>query len=455
MPKIKKPHAFINRIHVRLGFALALVCGLPVTAQAAYATLTPPPGWTAGSGGLATYQTPAASAWTSSKALTDAVLRQASATSKIRVSLAINSPAASRFLAGRIGVALATGAGTLVAPGLTVAALLALPVITEWWSQSPYKWDSATQTWTKTIEENCDPSGTGCREYFGQIGSNPERVSTSKETVCRQLAADIGYAYEGLYSDGCLIGGIGRKALQSRVVPKKGGKTVTVPYEEVEPSLVPLPLKPNTPNIVWPLSWPVDSPIINPGTDNKPKPLFFPTGRPVKNPKYDPSKPISPSNSPTIQPGVRVVPSPTADDPWRVDIEPVDRPVDETDPNAPTEPDLSDDPDQTDDDQPKSDDEKSLCEKHPDILACAKPDLDTPDEDIPKSKRDVTFTEENLFGGGACPADVYFQPSGGLQQMKAWDWNQSCGYITGYVKPILILCCTFTAFMILVPGKTE
>lgn len=52
MPKIKKPHAFINRIHVRLGFALALVCGLPVTAQAAYANLTPPPGWVQGGGAV-------------------------------------------------------------------------------------------------------------------------------------------------------------------------------------------------------------------------------------------------------------------------------------------------------------------------------------------------------------------------------------------------------------------
>ena len=52
MPKIKKTHAFINRIHVRLGFALALVCGLPVTAQAAYANLTPPPGWVQGGGAV-------------------------------------------------------------------------------------------------------------------------------------------------------------------------------------------------------------------------------------------------------------------------------------------------------------------------------------------------------------------------------------------------------------------
>lgn len=98
--------------------------------------------------------------------------------------------------------------------------------------------------------------------------------------------------------------------------------------------------------------------------------------------------------------------------------------------------------------------EETLCEKYPDILACAKPELDAPEGEIPKTTREVTLTEENLFSGGSCPADVYFTPHG-LQQLKVWDWNQSCGYITGYVKPILLICCTFAAFMILIPGRTE
>lgn len=98
--------------------------------------------------------------------------------------------------------------------------------------------------------------------------------------------------------------------------------------------------------------------------------------------------------------------------------------------------------------------EETLCEKYPDILACAKPELDAPEGEIPKTTREVTLTEENLFSGGSCPADVYFTPHG-LQQLKVWDWNQSCSYITGYVKPILLICCTFAAFMILIPGRTE
>ena len=204
--------------------------------------------------------------------------------------------------------------------------------------------------------------------------------------------------------------------------------------------------------------FPIELPIINPstGVNPFPRPFFVPTGDPVPNPKYDPTAPAGPGNQPWKQPGTTVTPRPTPGNPWRVDLQPTDREQDGPDPKTDPDPDKPDtsDPD-PDKDKPKPEETQSLCEEHPDILACAKPDLDTPDEDIPKSKRDVTFTEENLFGGGACPADVYFQPSGGLQQMKAWDWNQSCGYITGYVKPILILCCTFTAFMILVPGKTE
>ncbi|WP_159912019.1 IgG-binding virulence factor TspB family protein [Pantoea sp. 18069] len=197
---------------------------------------------------------------------------------------------------------------------------------------------------------------------------------------------------------------------------------------------------------------PVQLPVVNPstGVNPFPKPLFVPTGDPVKNPNYDPSKPQTADNQPFIQPGVNVTPRPTTANPWQVDIQPVERPQSGADPL----PDEQQNPDTDPDDKPKEEDSKSLCEKHPDILACSKPDLDTPDGEIPRLNLDVSLQEENLFGGGACPADIYFAPHG-LQQMKVWDWNKACGDITTYLKPILLICCTFAAFMILVPGRTE
>ncbi|MVT36553.1 hypothetical protein GO497_00610 [Acidovorax citrulli] len=96
------------------------------------------------------------------------------------------------------------------------------------------------------------------------------------------------------------------------------------------------------------------------------------------------------------------------------------------------------------DEKPDDKDDGDDCKKNPDSLACA--DLDTPSGEIPKSTRNVTFNDENLFGGGACPADIYANVA--RQNMKIWDWQQSCGYITSYVRPVLLIICTYIAFMI-------
>lgn len=96
------------------------------------------------------------------------------------------------------------------------------------------------------------------------------------------------------------------------------------------------------------------------------------------------------------------------------------------------------------DEKPDDKDDGDDCKKNPDSLACA--DLDTPSGEIPKATRNVSFNDENLFGGGACPADIYANVA--RQNMKIWDWQQSCGYITSYVRPVLLIICTYIAFMI-------
>jgi hypothetical protein len=208
---------------------------------------------------------------------------------------------------------------------------------------------------------------------------------------------------------------------------------------------------------------PVRIPVINPDTgvewpNGTPRPLFVPTGQPVPNPNYDPAKAPGPGNQPFKQPGTTVTPRPTATEPWRVDVSPTEKEQAGPDPKTdaelnPPNPDPAD-PNNPDPDKPKPEEQQSLCEKHPDILACAKPDLDTPEGEIPKTTKDVTLTDENPFSGGGCPADIYFAPTG-LQSFKLWDWNKACGDITTYVKPVVLLLATFSAFMILIPGKTE
>lgn len=467
MPKIKKPHAFINRIHVRLGFALALVCGLPVTAQAAYANLTPPPGWVqgggavvAGPGGAYAAQS-MANQWIANAAKSSAMLNAGGRQIAIQTSmkLAANAP---RVAASVIFM------NPYVRAGVGIAA---------WLGVAGFVWDQANKQWTKIVEG----SDTIVPKY--EYRYNFSAWSTIGDACNLAKGSDpnitswVPFMQNNTdYYSGCNFYGNGfhqgYKSVQSRKIPcppntqetpagcvAKTAKVFPVPREEFETKLPSIPMPDTVPSELPPgTPLPVEQPVINPspGPNPQPKPLFVPTGDPVPNPKYDPTAPAGPGNQPWKQPGTTVTPRPTPGNPWRVDLQPTDREQDGPDPKTDPDPDKPDtsDPD-PDKDKPKPEEAQSLCEKHPDILACAKPELDTPDEDIPKSKRDVTFTEENLFGGGACPADVYFQPSGGLQQMKAWDWNQSCGYITGYVKPILILCCTFTAFMILVPGKTE
>lgn len=95
--------------------------------------------------------------------------------------------------------------------------------------------------------------------------------------------------------------------------------------------------------------------------------------------------------------------------------------------------------------------ESDLCKNNPDILACSKPELDTPDEEIPRRNFAVTFAAESLFGGGSCPANKTMNLRG--QQITVWDFQRTCDLVTTYLKPLLLTLALFSAFLILSPGK--
>lgn len=101
--------------------------------------------------------------------------------------------------------------------------------------------------------------------------------------------------------------------------------------------------------------------------------------------------------------------------------------------------------------QPEEKDDRSECEKNPGGLACA--ELDTPDGEIPKAKFNVTYSIEDSWGGGSCPADVYANVGG--RSIKAYDWQMTCGYVSTYVRPILLLLCAFGALLIVMPGRAD
>lgn len=190
-----------------------------------------------------------------------------------------------------------------------------------------------------------------------------------------------------------------------------------------------------------PTPLPIQQPIINPQpTENpQPRPLFVPTGDPVPNPQYDPNAPPGPNNQPYIQPGIRVVPSPTPSQPWRVDLQPVNRPQDVATPNP--NPDAEPGTDPTD--KPKPEEQQSLCEKHPDIVACAKlgePGQATP---VPNETKTLTIAPENGFGpsGGSCPPPRTVEVAGLTLSMP---FDLLCDFATG-LKPVIVGLAWLTA----------
>jgi len=449
MQKTKR-HAIINRIHVRLGLTLALVGGFSLTANAGYAQLAPPSGF-GGSPGNWTF------APSANQAAYGNVLHHPGALRVPVPGTAATMPASYRLAAN--------------APRIAAAAIFMNPYvrvgvgIASWLGVAGIVWDAVNNRWAK--QDNSAVLSDG-KTYYIQGISGP-----SMEGVCKtfvQSLPDWQYSHvgtEGQYSY-CYYSnkynpsnvaqtpfyiGTSQCPVGWYVTPAgcvQNPPLITVTKPEFEDILAPKPMPETVPfEIPRPTPLPVEQPVINPepGPNPQPRPLFVPTGDPVQNPQYDPNAAPSPENQPWLQPGVRVVPSPTPLEPLRVDLKPINKPVPGPQPMPEPVP-------ETDPYAPAGQTPNDFCAKNPDVLACAKPELDTPEHEIPKSDKNITLMEENLFGPGACPADVYFAPHG-LQQFKVWDWNQSCGYITEYLKPILIICCTFAAFMILIPGRTE
>ena len=194
----------------------------------------------------------------------------------------------------------------------------------------------------------------------------------------------------------------------------------------------------------WPQQFPpipVELPILNPTPDAKPtpQPLRVPQGEPQPVPYSVPQQ----WKSPVID----IVPSPTLQEPWRVDMQPKDiikedatppaqpvpvpKPV--ADPNAP--PSAETPVDKT----------PGLCELYPDILACAKPVFDTPDAgQIERKDKNVSITPDGGWGGGgSCPADRHFKAGGAVFSFKTY-----CDFMTG-IRPVVLAVAWLSAAFIL------
>jgi len=106
----------------------------------------------------------------------------------------------------------------------------------------------------------------------------------------------------------------------------------------------------------------------------------------------------------------------------------------------------------TDDAAPQPGSEQSMfCTLFPDILACAK--FGEADEEIPTSTREVTFSEESLFGGGTCPTDQTFTFRG--HAIPITNYAQACDLLVTYVRPIALLLAFVAGLMIVTRGMPE
>ena len=91
------------------------------------------------------------------------------------------------------------------------------------------------------------------------------------------------------------------------------------------------------------------------------------------------------------------------------------------------------------------------CKTNPDSVGCQKTDV--PTDEVPKSKKTITWAEENLgFGNGSCPAPYTFRTANGSYSLNL---AQYCDVLSTVVRPVVLAFALLAAFFIVAPVRTE
>lgn len=437
MPK----NAKLYRTALR-GLLAALALGGLQVAHAGYAQLASPAGF-GGSPGAFTYAANAANDKTFGKVVHSAGSLTANVGGQAvkmgaAYRLAANAPRiAAAVVMQHPAVRLAAGAAGVVA--WLASAKLVYDVATGTWRQTSepssgvvYEYNIVGDHWYATKDEAC---AAYVHHLNLTLGSG--YVAVAVDPMCKPEKSSGAAAWSG-YSTreaqavpGCPSGWtttpagcLSPQLDQPTFVDKLAGQPM--------PSSVPLELP-------YPSPLPIEhpSPWINPtpGENPQSQPLRIPTGQPLPIPNTDPQQ--------YLQPYVDIVPAPTPDSPFRVDVKPGE--------TVSTNPNPEENPYPDGQDKPTEEQDKSLCEKHPDILACQKPELDVPDGEIPKATKQITYAEEGGFGGGSCPSNVYANLHG--KQTMVYEWTRTCSVVSTYIRPIILLLGAMGALFILIPGR--
>lgn len=445
---MRPTHALLHRTLRGWLLAAALVGSVQV-AHAAYQNATPPPGFS-GSPGAWAYKPGAAEKWLARTAETRTTVNVGGRTVTMNALLRMSATAAPRFAAALVWTPL----GRAAAVGLAMSAL-ATQLLQHGiqWSQERQQWERIEDVgwWTYSgSSPQYATAAAACQAFVGYWNStNPQNnsrmvyvnvVVSGAAGTCKvnEYNREHGYLIESNKSHGI----VERGATTPQPVAVEEAEFVGVATPYITPDVVP-DLAPDQPI-------PVELPIINPSTDPEPKsrPLRVPLGDPLPNPQPE-GAPV-PAPYPWRQPVVDITPSPTQVEPWRVDSTPKDillptpDGIEEPTPQPPTDPEAA----------PPTNEapsEPGLCALYPDILACARPDLDTPEQDIPKKTENITYTEMNLWGGGACPSNVAVSVNG--QTITALDMASTCSLITTYLRPMVIAASALSAMFILMGSR--
>lgn len=413
------------------------LAALGASAHAGYAQLAPPPGFSGTPGG-----------WKYAPAANDQsfgrVVYQPNGLKVPVPGATTTMPASYRWAANAPRVA---AKALYLVPQVRTAVNIAL-----WLAAAGIVWDAVNNRWTKPgngqQSTGLEYSFSDALGWHGSLDSacqslksvftNPRTTFVAENEKCTRLYdGQYDYAKYDIRTRGSTCP-IGWYVTPAGCLQHPPGTPIT--EEEFLDRLAPKPMPERVPfELPYPTPLPIEhpSPFINPapGPDPAHRPRFVPSGDPVPNPNYDPQAQPSPENEPYIQPGTRIKPSPTPDNPWRVEIEPVNIPT----PSPEPQPEI-DDP--SPDHKPKPEDQQSLCEKHPDIVACAKMDEVEP-EDVNNEDKTLTITPKGGWGNesATCPAPVTRQVAGLSLEMS---WQPFCDFAGG-IRPVVIAMAWLSA----------
>jgi len=421
----------------RSGLIAAVLLSCVGSASAGYAQLSPPAGYSAVAD-LQSFKSAKSSTFTYSAG-------------RFAASAGLN--VGGRVVAFPVSMQMAANAGQYAArfafgnPLLFAAAAgatIAMPLAAEWLRSKGLTSDG--QRWFETL--NGIECATNCYRYKGDpsqaewsydIHSACTSYWTGKKWM--NLPVAIGTNSSGGASPVChlIVGNPGNTwsqyaaAVAQSIPPYNTTTTREITKTDMENKMAPYPVPVGVPQELE-IDWPVQDPVLNPSGEGQPETLRVPMGEPQAVPGSDPQK--------WSQPVVDAVPSPTATERWRVDLQPKD--ILKTSPDAlaapVTPPALDPVGQETEKTTP------DLCEKNPGILACQKSELGELEPDpVVNENKTFTITPDMGWGpaNGGCPAARTIYVQGFAVPMP---FDLVCSFASGLRPVVLALAWLGAAF---------